>query len=192
MGTRGFIGFIVDGTEKIAYNHWDSYPAGLGLEVLHWLRGEHLGFIQRKAAELRVVEPDSSPTEEEIQKLAQYTNRNVGGPSPRPTWYQVLRETQGNPGAMLDAGVIEDASGFPLDSLFAEWGYVVDLDASVFEVYEGFQRQPHSKGRFAGRGTPEPGASGSSYHPVALVASWPLSALPTDDEFMKVEGGDQS
>jgi hypothetical protein len=24
MGTRGFIGFVVDGVEKITYNHYDS------------------------------------------------------------------------------------------------------------------------------------------------------------------------
>ena len=40
MSTRGFIGFVIDGTEKIAYNHYDSYPSALGLNVLHWLHVE--------------------------------------------------------------------------------------------------------------------------------------------------------
>jgi hypothetical protein len=187
MGTRGFIGFVVNGTEKIAYNHFDSYPSGLGLDVLKWLRREHPEFIKRKAADLRVVEPDSLPADDDIERLAPYTNLSVGGPSERPTWYQVLRETQGSPGAMLDAGVIEDASGYPLDSLFAEWGYVVDLDAQTFEAYRGFQKAAHNKGRFAGRESTD---GDRGYHPCALAASWPLSALPEDKGFLATLEGD--
>jgi hypothetical protein len=93
-------------------------------------------------------------------------------------WYVLLRETQGKPGRMLQAGVILDASGFPCESLFAEWGYVVDLDSETFEVYVGFQTEPHSKGRFADR----EGRDG--YVPVALAASWSLKDLPGDDAFM--------
>jgi len=178
MGTRGFVGFVVDGNEKIAYNHFDSYPGGLGTDVLGWLRKTHLGGARRLAGELRVVGENDEPTEEDVERLAGYTNRNVGGPSERPTWYQLLRETQGNPAAMLDAGVIEDASNFPADSLFAEWGYVVDFDAQTFEAYKGFQRSPHTGGRFATRKGRE------GYYPVQLVVSWPLDDLPDDEAFL--------
>ena len=30
MGTRGMNGFISQGETKAAYNHFDSYPTGLG------------------------------------------------------------------------------------------------------------------------------------------------------------------
>lgn len=186
MGTRGFIGFVVDGTEKIAYNHFDSYPGGLGLDVLKWLRKAHLGGAQRMAAGLRVVAEDDSPTDEDIEKLGGYLNTNVGGQKDRPDWYQLLRETQGNPAAMLDAGVVLDGSNFPTDSLFAEWGYIVDFDSQTFDAYRGFQKAAHSAGRFAGRE-----GRGDGYYPCALVGFWPLSALPTDDEFVqKLEGGE--
>lgn len=181
MGTRGFIGFVVDGTEKIAYNHFDSYPDGLGKDVLSWLTATHssTGEPVDLARALRVVPPDSEPTDEDIARLAPFTNRGVGERRDRPDWYQLLRETQGDPAAMLRAGVIEDAGQFPTDSLFAEWGYVVDFDAGVFEAYRGFQRATHDKGRFAAR----PGAKGG-YFPCALVASWPLSALPAKADFL--------
>lgn len=85
---------------------------------------------------------------------------------------------------MLGAGVIEDASGFPADSLFAEWGYVADFDGGKFEVYRGFQHHAHSEGRFA-----SPEANEGGYFPVRLVASWPLDALPSDKDFhVAVEG----
>jgi len=188
MSTRGFIGFVADGTEKIAYNHSDSYPDGLGVEMLVWLRGVHLPHVRQQIEALRVVDPESEPTDDDVKALKQYYNGSVGGPSNRPTWYQLLRETQGDPAAILRAGVIEDASNFPGDSLFAEYGYVVDLDANTFEAYRGFQHEKHDKGRFAGR-DPKP-SIGDLYYPVALAASWPLDGLPDSDVFVSAILGD--
>lgn len=178
MGTRGFVGFVVDGTEKIAYNHCDSYPDGLGSDVLGWLRKEHHGHIKRKAAELRVVDESSTPTADDIERLAPYANTRVGTQK-TDDWYVLLRETQGNPAAVLDAGVMLDGGEFPRDSLFAEYGYLVNLDDQTFEAYRGFQRERHDKGRFADR---EPARESNGYYPVALVASWPLGSLPTDEQ----------
>ncbi|HEY3435961.1 MAG TPA: hypothetical protein VGK41_09940, partial [Solirubrobacterales bacterium] len=141
MGTRGFVGFVVDGTEKIAYNHFDSYPDGLGSDVLTWLTSAlttHPAVIVEQARALRAIDGQTEPTDADFKQLKAFYNPNVGGPSARPTWYQLLRGTQGNPGAMLRAGVIEDASDFPTNSLFAEWGYIVDFDERRLEVYEGF------------------------------------------------------
>jgi hypothetical protein len=181
MSTRGFISFAVDGTTKTAYNHHDSYPDGLGLGVLDWARSVDLNEAGVAAQALRVVTDADEPTDEDIAHLAPFTNRNVGGRSERPTWYQLLRETQGDPGAMLQAGVIEDGSEFPADSLFAEWGYVVDFDAQVLEVYVGFQRGPHQKGRFASM---QSGDGSDGYYPVRLLKSWPLAELPDGDQFV--------
>ena len=33
MGTRGFVGVKVDNTIKGSYNHFDSYPDGLGQDI---------------------------------------------------------------------------------------------------------------------------------------------------------------
>jgi hypothetical protein len=197
MGTRGFVGFVVDDTEKIAYNHFDSYPGGLGADVLHWLwshRHEltcdiHKGVSNGPVAlarQLRVVPPASTPTAEDVERLREFANLSVGTQQV-DDWYVLLRETQGRPDLMLKAGVIEDAGQFPMDSLFAEWGYVVDFDTQQFEVYEGFQHAKHDKGRFADREPYQPphrAGKPIEYWPVALVASWPLDKLPTTPEFL--------
>lgn len=189
MGTRGFVGFVVDETEKIAYNHFDSYPSGLGRDVLNWLHealshGQHRESVVASARSLRVVDPKTSPSAEDIERLRAYADLDVGSQD-LSDWYVLLRKTQGVPGEMLQAGVIEDASEFPVNSLFAEWGYVIDFDDNVFEVYEGFQSNPHDKGRFADRSTKERvGDFDAKYYPVALVASWPLDRLPSVEEFM--------
>lgn len=188
MGTRGFITFVADGVEKTAYNHWDSYPDSLGAGVLEWLRTERdradvtetadwLAPIAARVRALRAVRHHDRPTPADIERLEPWTDLGVGSRS-RNDWYCLLRGTQGDPAAMLDAGVIEDASHFPADSLFAEWGYVIDLDKQVFEVYEGFQQSPHDKGRFASRK-----AEDNNYYPVALVQSWPLAELPDSAAF---------
>lgn len=192
MGTRGFITFVADGREVTSYNHFDSYPEGLGMSVLTWLRASLDAFdvMRDRVKALRVVDDESKPSAEDIERLRKFADTHVDDRR-LDNWYVLLRETQGNPHAMLEAGVIEDASNFPLDSLFAEWGYVIDLDEMVFEVYEGFQEHPHRKGRFAGRELAErPDSSVGTYYPVKLVASWPLAELPSDDELLALEASE--
>lgn len=179
MGTRGFITFVIDGEEKTTYNHSDSYPDGLGVDVLSFARGDMLAAAER-ARSLQLIDPESLPTEEQKAALRPFANLAVGTRS-MDDWYCLLRETQGNPAQILAAGYMTDARDFPADSLFAEYGYVVDFDAQRFEAYRGFQEQPHDKGRFASR---KPKALNvGTYYPVALVESWPLDALPTDEAF---------
>lgn len=194
MGTRGFITFVIDGQEKTAYNHWDSYPDSLGIDVLRWLRTERdraavtetadwTATLTEAARSLRVVQAHDKPTPADIERFSKFSwNKDQHGGEadlrPGQEWYDLLHETQGKPDLILEAGVIEDASQFPQDSLFAEWGYVIDLDEQRFEVYEGFQRSRHDKGRFAGRE-----GTDSGYFPVALHTSWPLSELPDEQAF---------
>ena len=107
---------------------------------------------------------------------------------------------------MLRCGYIEDHSEFPLDSLFCEWGYIVDFDRNVFEVYEGFQKTRPKKGHWKGRPTAaenkvnfeahlkwckkngrEPFRPKTpDYKAIELVASWPFRELPSDEDFLKL------
>lgn len=196
MGTRGFITFVAGGTEKTTYNHFDSYPDGLGLKVLEWAQGvTDWDAVKAQAEALRLVTDASAPpTPGDIARFSQYSwNREQhGGPDdlrPGQQWYDLLHETQGDPAKILEAGVMEDNHDFPADSLFAEWGYVIDLDEQAFEVYRGFQIAPHTSGRFAGQADEAAIAKqsenlGHGYYPVALRAEWPLSALPDKDAFI--------
>lgn len=178
MSTRGFISFAVDGETKTAYNHHSSDPGWLGVRILSWARTADIDASRELARNLRVVDGESEPTNEDIAALQRFYNPSVGGRHERPTWYQLLRGTQGDAAAILASGYLEDGSGFPADSLFAEYGYVVDFDQQVLEAYVGFQERDHSDGRFHAMPQVENG-----YFPVRLVASWPLSKLPSDEEF---------
>ena len=37
MGTRGLIGFIIKGVRKAAFNSHNSYPAGLGNDIVRFI-----------------------------------------------------------------------------------------------------------------------------------------------------------
>jgi len=187
MASRGFFGIVIDTVEKITYNHDYSHPQGLGIHVLTWLRrrakADNLQTVRRRAAELRLVRHDDTPTPEDVARLARWTDLSVSRQS-TDDWYCLLRRTQGNPGQILRAGVALDASGVPLDSVWTEWGYVVDFDTDRLEVYHGSQHQRHAKGRFASRPSFAEATDGFDCYPCALVACWPLTALPTNREFM--------
>lgn len=171
MGTRGFLGFVVGGEAKIAYNHFDSDPPWLGTAVASWAASADLQAARKAAVDLRVVNDARPPTLRDVRRLRKYTDESMLSGSGPPDWYGLLRGTQGDPAAILACGYIEDAADFPRRSLFAEWGYLVDFDAGQLEVYRGFQHELHEVGRFA---DPEPDEDG--YWPVRLIATFPLDA----------------
>lgn len=196
MSTRGFLGFVADNHETITYSHADSYPDYLGINVLDFARSvDDWGEVKRQAAALVHVDDDTSPTPEQIERLTPYADFGVdthaydtatGRHVERkvPSWYQLLRETQGDPAAILAAGHADHAPEWPGDSLFCEWGYLIDLDQGVLEVYRGFQDEPHTEGRFQLRLTPRR-QRGEGYYPVRRIASWPLADLPDTGAFLK-------
>lgn len=187
MGTRGFMGFVSNGIEKLTYNHFDSYPDGLGTQILDWARHADLDAARPLVDSLRMVQDHDTPSvADQVAHAASHEEVSTG-----KDWYALLRAHQGDIGATLAAGVMIDSSGFPYDSLFAEWGYLIDFDEETFEVYRGFQESAPRAGRWA---TPERIAheqemygtqvTGVRYHAVALCAVWSLRHLPTEEEFL--------
>lgn len=190
MGTRGFLGFVIDGTEKIGYNHYDSYPDWLGLNVLGWMRQvcvPNEASCAQLARDLVLVTEKTPITDDHMLKLAQYANTHVGNQGIHNQvvhdWYQLLRNTQGHPGLALQAGYMIDAHQFPLNSLFCEWGYLVDFDARVLECYRGFQTTPDIQGRWKHQTGHTTSVLTDTYYPVSLAAAYRFDELPADNEF---------
>lgn len=176
MGTRGFVGVKIDGEVKASYNHYDSYPSELGRKTLAFVRKADFDQIQKQARGLLMVKESEAPGE---VVAAAY------GHGPDSDWYAILRDDQGDIAAMLERGVMTDCKDFPLDSLFCEWGYLVNLDTLTLEVYKGFQHATPTNGHWAGKRSPD-----DSYGAVNLIASFRLGDLPSDDEFLKLEKQD--
>lgn len=191
MGTRGLWGYIEHDEPKLTYNHFDSYPSGLGSAVLNHLRGCDLDQLKERVNALRIVTEDGDkPTAEDVKRLAEFAEDGYGWGTPEQggtwEWYTLLRHTQGDPEATLKAGVMIDGEEFAEDSLFCEWAYVVDLDAGTFEIYRGFQREPHNEGRFITDET----IPSEGYWPVRLIASYPLTDLPETLDENALSGDD--
>lgn len=184
MGTRGIVGFAVDGQIKASYNHACSYPTSLGLEILEWARGADMEATAARAREIKLLGDDPQPpTPSDRARLAQYENPSVGGASTDASnqWYKLLRWTQGDPGAMLNAGVMIDSLGFVTQNCL--WGYIVNLDAGQLEVYV------HDCYAMPTLGS---GLLGDlSFHDqpsrMQLLAAWPLDELPRADVMSELE-----
>jgi hypothetical protein len=196
MSTRGAFGFVRYDAEKLTYNHCDSYPSGLGLDILRWAKNVlDWNSIRAQVDDLTLVDEQVKPTAEEAIKFAMYTDDRV---SSGDDWYSILRNTQGDPQSILNAGAMIDSHGFLTDSLFCEWAYIVDFDTNSLDVYRGFQTSPPKAGRWAApeRIAAEQAAhdafiaknphmkSGGRYYAVGLNATWSLVNLPTEEEFL--------
>ncbi|WP_020474499.1 hypothetical protein [Zavarzinella formosa] len=186
MGTRGFTGVHIESKDKLAYQQFDSYPEGVGRETIDALASlladeSTINATIEKAKRLQPKGPDDAPaTPDEIERLAPWTDLRVSNQSVTD-WYCLVRKTQGDLKEMLKAGFCWDAKDFPADSLFCEWGYIANFDTSELEIYRGFQKQPHDKGRFARLPiSEEKAAPGSTYYPVALLGSIPFARIIED------------
>lgn len=153
MGTRGAIGFIVNGEEKVSYNHMDSYPSYLGKELLKDLTTiSNLNVLYENVRRISMVDacdvPELSP--EEIANLKEFTNTSVGQGD---DWYSILRESQGSiqPYCRQENPLryMTDAKGFLYDSLFCEFAYIVNLDTNMVEFYRGSNHHLDAPGRYA-------------------------------------------
>jgi len=175
MGTRGAWGFHKDGETIATYNHFDSYPTGLGEEIKRFIQNNSIDKIDKIASELHPVQADETPTPEEAENLSGYRNENVNGGANE--WYNLLREAQGNPQAYADDENLRafiDSTEFLQDSLFCEWAYIINLDDGVLEIYRGFNKLPPKDSRYYNESTFK---SNSNYYPVNGVAVVPFDVI---------------
>ena len=140
MGTRGLFGFYYKGKYYVAYNHFDSYPDGLGAAVVAELRRavreNRLAEWIQLLEQLKVISPKVPPTAEDIEKLRPYTDLSVSGQSTKD-WYCLLRKCQGSLEETLKSGYIDnnvDAQGRP-DWKYLEYGYIVNFDTQKLDFY---------------------------------------------------------
>lgn len=196
MGTRGAYGFRIDEQDKLTYNHWDSYPEGLGKVIVEFCRNlnkKSLSTLKKKVRALSLVDPDSKPTKAEIKHYNKFADTTVSSGS-TDEWYVLLRELQG--GKMLPHilnGTLKhmiENNDFIRDSLFCEYAYVIDLDRDVIEFYQGFQHRPDTTNRYGRKATPN--GTGTKYYPCKKVGEAPILDIPEDwQKFYKEDDDEQ-
>ena len=187
MGTRNLTMVFMDGEYKVAqYGQWDGYPEGQGMTCLKFLRE------QMYEAEFREqVKRVHFIGEEESKALFAAFGADADGPISFADYNrmsQMYPELHRDTGAeilqMIQEGSVHflsDDLSFAADGLFCEWAYVIDLDKRMFEVYEGFHKEPVTEqDRFYFLKD----KADKDYPCVRLVHAWSLDDLPTEEEFL--------
>jgi hypothetical protein len=179
MGTRGLYGFRKNGVDKTTYNHFDSYPDGLGADVINFIKKHSVDELEKFYDRIQMVQELATPTKEEIKTCvdAGLCDLSVSKQSTND-WYCLLRKIQGDLDALYNSPVayMIDNSDFIKDSLFCEYAYIINLDENVLEYYEGFQVTPDKDNRYGQEKT-------DGYYPCKLTSTIPL------DYIMETETG---
>jgi len=180
MGTRGTWGFRVNGNDYLVYNHFDSYPEGLGNEMIGAIvkNKDKLDVLKEKVLKLNLVKEGEKPSQEMVERYAkQFGNPNVGKQN-YEDWYSLLREVQSCEiaiDAIID-GRLEHIclnKHFIMDSLFCEYGYIINFDTMELEFYEGYQKQPPKNSRYYDKDLTKE----DSYYPCEMVGKEKIENL---------------
>ena len=171
MGTRGLVGIKIGRTKKYTYNHFDSYPSGLGKEVVEFChsitKADAWEAFKEKAKAVKMVKQADIPSGANMAAYLKYHNGNVSS-GEITEWYSLLREVQGvNTLIEIASGNLKhliDNKEFIKESLFCEYAYVINLTTMKLEMYEGFQKK------------------GKGYGSCKKVAEFPLTDIPEDWE----------
>jgi hypothetical protein len=168
MGTRGTLGFRKNGVDKLMYNHFDSYPSGLGAKVIEFLKNTSIEEMSAIFDKIEMIDGDVKPTAQQIEECKKWTNLTVSEKS-ADDWYCLLRDAQGELSAFKEGlRYMLEANDFIKDSLFCEYGYIINLDDNVLEFWYGWQEKPQEGNRY---GT----EVSKGYYPCRLVKTYPLS-----------------
>ncbi len=182
MSTRGLIGFYHKETDKLTYNHSDSYPEFLGKNILSELKEvSDWGLIKDRVENLvaipdsRVITDNDALVRSEIRRHFD-GNYQVNNPK---DYYSLFKPFQGRLKPYLDGKLtfMATANDFVYDSLFCEWAYIVNLDTQKFEVWRGIQSKPDLESRY------DMESDRMGYYPCKLLKDYSLLELPGYNKF---------
>lgn len=144
MSTRGALGFKKGGVLKVQYNHFDSYPTGLGKKIVEdlnkyskdtkdWIKGLNEAFER-----IELVDGDAKPAQEQVDYCADfgiiYKNDEW-----LQEWFTLLNEAQGDLLLYLEGFpyMVDAGQDWLNDKLFCEWSYIFNLDNNTLEINNG-------------------------------------------------------
>ncbi len=141
MSTRGYYGIKKNGKLKGTYNHWDSYPSGLGVELVEEInkikKEDRIKVLSDTFDYIELINENSIPTKEQQDMCvkANVVDLNVSSRS-LEDWYCLLRNTQGKLNCYIDRVVpyMSNGNSFLENTLFCEWSYIINLDTKKLEV----------------------------------------------------------
>lgn len=139
MGTRGLFGFYIGGRWLVMYKQLDSYPEGLGAnlikEILKAIQDGTFDEWKSKVLSLKVVDEDIKPVSEDIEALKPYTDLTVSRCS-TDDWYCLTRKCQGSYDAIFESGYLYNCINERGRPCMQEYNYIIDFDNEEFKAYK--------------------------------------------------------
>lgn len=184
MGTRGSLGVKTEGKYYLTYNQCDSYPEGLGQDVVDFvneLTEEKAQKLRKGFKGLTIVDSQDNPKGKwKTYYASSHENVDTG-----ENWYAYLRGFQGIETLKgVLTGVLKHiilTNDFIQDSLFCEYAYIINLDDNTLEFYEGFQHIPQENNPFGTEGKPTNFYENVVYYPCKLVGKVKLFERVPED-----------
>lgn len=190
MGTRHIVAVVLNDEYKVAqYGQWDGYPEGQGAVIQQFFShdSEYVNMDRLREA----VSNCTFMTDEEYHRIfnsfaktsdmgmtmdeADKFKASQYGYLSRDTSAEIIPLIYERNGLPLTNSI-----SFAADSLFCEWGYVINLDNDTLEIYKGFNKEPLAESeRFADMQPVEWGED--TYFPIKLLMVVPLNELPKLD-----------
>jgi hypothetical protein len=145
LGTSGAYGFHRKGRDKITFNKFDSYPSYLGENIVDFIMNNSIEEIHEVFDRIILVDGKTKPTEEQISECEAYFEDFLGM-SPNMTkdnWYALLFKVHCNLNLYKnDLKYMIKDDDIIKESIYCQWGYVINLDNNELEIYIGGQREP--------------------------------------------------
>lgn len=154
MSTRGLKGFKYDNKTYGVYNHFDSYPSGLGMDMIRTidLLPTDLKPIYENIKKLNIIpSDDGAKTLYEQSQDGDYITNLLTGKNPD----------------------LLDGFEFIYDSLFCEYAYIIDFDKEQLLLFRGYQKDPQKDNMF---GTNQ---NHMGYYPCVFRGSIPFEEIRT-------------
>lgn len=154
MGTRGIYGLRKNKKDKTSYNHYDSYPSCLGEQMFEYIKRHSIEEMNELYDRLILVDENkkiSELTEEERNGLEILFSYDDKDELIDEDMYSLLRNFQGDLEKYdrnSTVNIMCDSKNFIKDSLFCEYGYIINLDTNTLEVFKGFQKKPQNTNRY--------------------------------------------
>lgn len=172
MSTRGAFGFTKNGVNKITYNHFDSYPTGLGLDIIAFIMRNNYEEISKIFDKITMVKHNDIPTVDQLKTLEEYFGSRIDI-SKVKDMEDIIGSNQYITDFQKGFPYMIDDEKFMGNSLFCEYAYIINLDDNTLEVYYGGNcvSQNNRFSKFA--------RQDEDYKEVALVGKIKLNELRT-------------
>lgn len=133
MSVRGAWGLRYKGQDKIKFNYWDSYPDRLGKDILEFLvkHKDNLGELETFFKKIELLTKGSEKAKKYYKKFGDNTTQDIKD-------LYVKEYPQ-----------MVDDKDFLQDSLYCEYGYIINLDTRKLELYIGFQKDKPPENRYS-------------------------------------------